>query len=100
MKRRFVIGIDPLDADQEKQFREYIAKRGSWWHWIGNLWLMTTTDEEISAAEIRDFIFTLSPNARVVVFEFQEDIAWAASGNKNASGKRLYDWLETTWASE
>jgi hypothetical protein len=100
MRRRFVIGIDALDEEQEKKFREYIASKGAWWHWISNMWLMTTKNEDISAAQIRDQIKGLSPKARVVVFEFPEDITWATSGNKNAQGKKLADWLKTPWGDD
>jgi hypothetical protein len=97
MKRRFVIGIDAFDEDQESTFRAYIASKGSWWHWINNFWLMTTNDDDVTAAEIRNEILRLKPNARTVVFEFPEDVTWAASGSKNASGKKLADWLKDQW---
>jgi hypothetical protein len=101
MKRRFIIGIDSLDTDQEKRFREFIADYGGlWWHWIGNMWLMTTDNDEVSAAKICDFVLGLKGYARVVVFEVPEDADWAASSNKNRSGKRIYDWLKTTWNGE
>ena len=42
MKRRFIIGIEGLSREQEDKFRDYLEERGSWWHWIGNLWLFCT----------------------------------------------------------
>ncbi|TGS13735.1 hypothetical protein EN852_014885 [Mesorhizobium sp. M2E.F.Ca.ET.209.01.1.1] len=92
-----MIGIDSLDADQEKQFRDYIGPKGAWWHWIENLWLLTTKKDNVSAKEIRDKVRAINPTARVVVFEFPEDITWAASSSTNASGKKLADWLNTPW---
>jgi hypothetical protein len=92
-----VIAVDALDAEQEKKFREYIGTKGAWWHWIGNLWLMTTKSEAISAEQIRNKIQEIKPTARVVVLEFPEDITWAASGSKNAQGKKLADWLKSPW---
>ena len=100
MKRRFVIGAAPLDQEQERRLREYLGKIGPWWHWIGNMWLVTTDSEEPTVVKIRDYIQELDPNVRVVVFEFPEDINWAASGNKNAKGKMLADWLKTTWGPD
>jgi hypothetical protein len=100
MKRRFVIGIDALDAGQEEKFRKYIARQGAWWNWIGNMWLMITDKEETSVTAIRDFIYELNPRARIIVFEIPEDITWAATSVENSSGRKLTDWLRTTWAGQ
>jgi hypothetical protein len=100
MRRRFVIGIDSLNTGQEKQFREYIRHMGAWWHWISNMWLMTTKDENVSAEQIRDEILRINPTARVVVFEFPEDITWAASGNKNPKGQKIYSWITSPWGDD
>jgi hypothetical protein len=100
MRRRFVIAIDALDGEDERRFQEYIRTLGAWWHWIGNVWLLTTKDESVKAGEIRDKIIELKPKARVVVFEFPEDITWAASGNKNSAGKKIADWLRSPWGDD
>lgn len=100
MMRRFVIGIDALNDEQEAEFRRYIASKGPWWHWINNLWLMTTTDDDITAAQIRNKILNINQAARIVVFEFPEDITWATSSTKNAKGKRLSDWLKSPWGDD
>lgn len=97
MRRRFVIGIDDLNAEQERIFRQYIQTKGDWWHWIGDLWLLTTMDEGISTKEIRDFILRTKPGVRTVVFEFPEDINWSASSSTNAEGNKLADWLRQKW---
>jgi hypothetical protein len=100
MKRRFVIGIDALSESQEAEFRKYISSQGAWWHWIKNLWLLTTNDDDVSADKVRDEILRLNPTARTIVMEFPEDITWAASGSKNAQGKKLADWLRAAWDQE
>lgn len=97
MRRRFVIGVEPLNNEQEEMFRKYIATKGAWWHWINNLWLMTTTSKDARASEIRDRLLEINPKARVVVFEFPEDVTWAASASKNDEGKKMADWLRTPW---
>ena len=100
MRRRFVIGIDGLNAAEEKEFREYISEQGAWWHWINNLWLLTTKDEDITTAKIRNRILKIDPDARVIVFEFAEDIDWAASGSTNSKGKKLSGWIKETWSAD
>ena len=97
MRRRFVIGVAPLDRDQEGALREYLGSLGAWWHWIENLWLLTTAREtSLDVSEIRGFISNLNPTARIVVFEFPEDITWASKGS-NAKGMNISDWLKEPW---
>ena len=97
MRRRFVIGAAPLDRDQEGELREYLASQGAWWHWIENLWLLTTAREtSLNTTEIHDFISDLNPAARIVVFEFPEDITWTSSGS-NQKGMSISDWFVDPW---
>jgi hypothetical protein len=98
MRRRFVIAVEGLDAKQESRFRDYINKESfGWWHWINNVWLLTTNDEAVSTEEIRRHIQSLNSNARCLVFEFPEDITWSATATVNAKGKSMTEWLLTTW---
>jgi len=101
MRRRFVIGADPLTPSQGKQLREYLAKGdGLWWNWIHNLWLYTTKDSEVSAEKITDFILGLNSDARIIVLEFPADIDWVTSGSTNAQGKHISDWLKDIWKND
>jgi hypothetical protein len=101
MSRRFVIAVDGLTSEQEKQLREFAGKHGGWWHWIDNFWLLHSRDgESISAAKIRDRIVAINPSAKCVVFEFPEDLDWAATGDKNAKGRGMSDWLKETWVKD
>jgi hypothetical protein len=58
MNRRFVIGVEGLTKDQERELRDYLASLGAWWHWIENLWFLSSKkeDEAISTEAIRDRI--------------------------------------------
>ena len=101
MRRRFVIAAEGLTPESEAKLREYFGKLGAWWHWIANFWLLTTTDEEVTAAKIADHIKSLKTgDLRVLVFEFPEDIDWASSGKKNAKGAAQADWLKNSWSKE
>ncbi len=100
MTRRFVIGIEGLAREEERQFRDYLRDQGSWWHWIDNLWLFVTEDETINVRSIRDQAKEINNDIRCLVLEIPGDIDWAGSGKKNAKGKSMYDWLKTTWAEK
>lgn len=97
-RRRFVIGLSGVTADQENQFRDYVAREvGSWWHWIDGLWLATTRSGGPKASDIRDKANKIAPGCRCVVFEFPEDITWAATETTGRSGRRMADWLHEPW---
>jgi hypothetical protein len=100
MRRRFVIAAEGLTDEQETEFRTYIKTKGAWWHWIANFWLLTTTDQKLNTAEIRDQLKTLNGDVTTVVFEFPEDVDWATFGKKNASGKEMTEWLKESWAKK
>jgi hypothetical protein len=102
MNRRFVIGVEGLSRAQEDKLREFLRARGAWWHWIDNIWLLSLTsdNDDFKVAQIRDQIREINKNARSIVFEFPEDIAWAGSGKKNTKGKSMFKWLKTAWARE
>jgi hypothetical protein len=97
--RRFIIAVDGLNAAQERALHANVFKRESWWHWIDNIWLMTTRDEAISAGRIRDDIRRLSPKARIMVLEVGHN-SWATSGPGNAKGESMAKWLLSTWNME
>ncbi len=98
MKRRFVIAAEGLDSAQEQKLKDYIRELGAWWHWIDNIWLLTTSDEDVSTAKIRDQIKQISRSARALVMEVA-DIDWAGFGKKNKAGKNQHDWLRSTWST-
>ena len=100
MNRRFVIAAEGLTGEQERKVRDYLAEHGAWWHWIDNLWLLstTTTSEDFGTVNILDAISKLNGDAKVLVFEFPEDIDWAARSKPNRKGKSMSDWLRNAWA--
>jgi hypothetical protein len=101
MKRRFIIGIDGISAENITKVHNYFNKHGFWWHWIGGLWLFVTRDTKLTTTSIDDAINELetSPNARTFVMEIHEDISWTTRGKKNKKGRDMSDWLKETWAS-
>jgi hypothetical protein len=101
MKRRFVIGVEGLDQDDNKELARLLGRGNrSWWHWIENFWLFVTDESDpITASEIRDFIKGLNRKARVLVFEFERHLAWSGKGPKTPD-KDMYVWLRKDWSPE
>jgi hypothetical protein len=103
MNRRFVICVEGLSRAEQNKLREFLRAHGAWWHWIDNFWLLSLRsddDDDLEVVQIRDEIRKINRDARSIIFEFPEDIAWAGSGKKNAKGKSMFKWLKSAWARE
>jgi hypothetical protein len=97
MKKRYVVAVSDLSADDERLFREYIGEnRFGWWHWIDNFWLLTDPSEKSSAAEVRDFLRNLPSSRRCIVMELEGvDKTWSGFGPN--SPKSMFEWIKGAW---
>jgi hypothetical protein len=100
MKKRFIVGIDSLTPEQDKEFVEYLQnQKCGWWHWITNLWLVSNRAGHLSAKEIRDEVIRLAPNARALVVEINEPGTWSGKG-PNSKDLNMFEWLKETWEKD
>jgi hypothetical protein len=96
MSRQFVVGIDEVSDEQKKLLRESFVQHGSWWNWIPHFWLITT-DEDTTAAEIRDRIIDIAPGVNCMVIQVDRG-NW--SGYGPATEKRdMFKWIKNTWGT-
>ena len=96
MKRRFVVGIDHETSEDVSSFLKYIRQhKFGWWHWIGNLWLLTTHNEKITAVAIRDKLAQITGGKTAVVIEVTS-ITWAT---RRHTGKKedISKWIRDQW---
>ena len=100
MSANFVVGVEPLTRDQEKQFIAFIKENdGSWWHWIANLWIARFPDEaEISLENLWHFLNKISPDARIFITQVEGD-NWIVS-NHELKGKSMSTWLNKHWTEQ
>jgi hypothetical protein len=98
MTRRFVIGIGGIDEAQGERIKGYLDSHGGWWHGIDNFWLFVTEEDDISVESLRDYLGALSKDVRTIVFEFDEEVAWAGTAPRREA-KRLFRWLHDMWNS-
>jgi hypothetical protein len=98
MSRRFAIGIRDTTEAQRKALREYFIENGSWWNWITNFWLVTT-DEDVTASELRDKILEITPGAYSMVIEVSGEGTWSGFGPKSEK-RNMFNWMNNTWEKE
>ena len=99
MARRFIIGIGGIEEIVGERIKGYLDSHGSWWHWINNFWLFVTDEEDISVESLRDYLADLGKDVRTVVFEFNQEIAWAGAG-PHGKKENMFKWIHETWNAE
>jgi hypothetical protein len=93
MKKFFVVGIEPMTAEQDRSFIEYLrGLRVGWWHWIPNFWLVTG-NTEAGCSEIRDELDRIAPGNTNLVLEV-DPINWAGFG-PTTDERNMFVWLNT-----
>ena len=99
MSLNFIVGAEPLTKEQESEFRAYVAKnRGTWWHWISNMWLLSFPDDiTIDGYRIWEILANINPAARIFVTPVEGD-NWVVSDIQNKSGHGMHTWLERNWS--
>ncbi|MGO9145538.1 MAG: hypothetical protein ACLQDF_04145 [Desulfomonilia bacterium] len=98
MKKRFVVALDTSTEEQNDKFIEYIKENEmGWWHWISNFWLLTDTNDKVTAEKLRDDLLTIYPGVTQLVLEFRKDNdTWSGFGPKSDT-RNMYEWLHNNW---
>lgn len=98
--KRFIVGAEPLTKEQEREFRDWVkSNRGSWWHWVSNMWLLTFDDgSSIEADDIWTALNTSDPKQRIIVLD--ESLGWVVTDAKQHNGQRMSSWLERKWSAD
>ena len=97
MAKYFIVSTDSMTADQEKLFHGKIREhRLGWWHWLPNFWLILDSGDDLTAAEIRDFVGDVARSVRCMVLEV-DPRAWAGRTRPDAQGRDMADWVKRNW---
>lgn len=98
MSKRFIIGIDESNEDQNQEFLNFLkANDFGWWHWIDNLWLLTTDSDKHDAVSLSNKLNSIYPSIRRLVIELNKDgDTWAGFG-PSSKVANMFDWLNSDW---
>lgn len=98
MSKRYIVAVDSSTKEQETAFLALVKADGlGWWHWLNNFWLLTDSEGQLSASEIRHKIMETYPTIHCLVIELSgtED-TWAGYG-PNTEARDMFKWLKNTW---
>ncbi|ENG7518036.1 hypothetical protein ABVD55_001181 [Vibrio harveyi] len=97
--RRFIVAAQGMSVDAEKQLKDYFQENGlGWWHWIENVWLITSNRDDINATDIHDKIDKSPVNVRVLVIEIDRSKDWTGYG-PSTENNNMFEWLRTSWTA-
>jgi hypothetical protein len=98
MKKRFVIAVNSANAAQQEALVQFFKdQKVGWWHWLSNLWLVTDSRGQLSAASIRGTLKQILPGVHTVVLELNDEgDTWAGFG-PNTENKSMFKWLKDHW---
>lgn len=99
MKKRFVLAIEGLNADEQKQVTELISDGYSWWHWIDGFWLVVDNTGELTPTKLREMTKGVNENSTRLVIEISDSQNWSGYG-PNSENRNMFDWLHGTWDSK
>ena len=99
MRNRYIIAISSLTTEEEKIINDLIdSYDGSWWHWIENIWLFATENDNFSTKNIReDIIEKLGDSVKILVIGIDPTgDGWAGLGPSDKQ-KNMFNWLQENW---
>ena len=97
--RKFVVCIDGETPEDVSAILDYNEEQGlGWWHWIDNIWLLTTNKKQITVGELRDKFMDLTGDKTVAVIEVKS-VTWATYRPTGKVGsKSISKWIEDHWS--
>lgn len=95
MTQRFVILVDDATAGQQNAVTLFLKGKFAYWHHFSDSWLVTTSNEEWTAAKLRDEIKEVVPGPNFLVLRVDAPKGWAAYGTKG-----MFEWLHNVWSKD
>ena len=98
IRKRYIVAISKRTLEEDQTFIAFLKdEKVGWWHWMDNLWLITTSKEHFTASYIRDKIIELYESDRILVIELKDGKdTWSGKG-PNSEDKNMFKWLKTAW---
>ncbi|MGR3914913.1 MAG: hypothetical protein OD918_10460 [Gammaproteobacteria bacterium] len=102
MSHRFIVGANPVAAEEKKSIRNWLDGKFAWWSWIDGFWLIKDSRDTLTASEILDRFHDLAPNAHIMVVQVPPGGTWAGYGPGSSKNPQydMFNWIRGTWESE
>jgi len=95
MIKFFSVATSGMTADQDRALADFWRGRG-WWHGVPGFWILKDTTGQKTAAQVRDEIRNIAPNAKCMVIDMGTPKTWA--GSRMTDSNR--DWLRKYFPPE
>ncbi|WP_137923938.1 hypothetical protein [Cupriavidus sp. 2SB] len=94
MAKRFIAMVgEEVTKEQRDQVTAFVKSKGlGFWHWVGNVWLLTSSSDDLTASTLRDSIRDLTGGDPMVMVLEVEPKTWAGFG---LTGR--FEWIKKNW---
>ena len=70
-------------------------KVSAYWHWISNVWLLSTSKDGVTTESIRDEVKDLVNRGTILVINASDSQGWSGFGQK-----KKFEWMHSTWSKK
>ncbi|EQA13940.1 hypothetical protein Q7267_10665 [Glaesserella parasuis] len=93
MSKKFILFVDEEFTKEERNaITAHFKNRYAYWHWVGNVWLLTTSREDDTTNSIRNEMMSIVNRGSIVVLDVSQSSGWSAFGQK-----KKFKWLHNNW---
>ena len=93
-KKKFVLFIDDnFSVAERDKITNYVKGKYAYWHWISNVWLLSTSKDDVTTESIRDEVKDLVNRGTILVINASDSQGWSGFGQK-----KKFEWMHSTWS--
>ena len=92
-KKKFVLFIDDnFSVAERDKITNYVKGKYAYWHWISNVWLLSTSKDDVTTESIRDEVKDLVNRGTILVINASDSQGWSGFGQK-----KKFEWMHSAW---
>ncbi|MGY4700379.1 hypothetical protein ACVND7_12210 [Avibacterium paragallinarum] len=96
MSKKFIVIVDDnFSVTERDKITKYFKNKYGYWHWISNVWLLSTSKENTTTDTIRDEVKKLVNKGTIVVINASGSNGWSAFGQK-----KKFEWMHSNWTKK
>ena len=95
-KKKFVLFIDDnFSVEERDKITNHFKGKYAYWHWISNVWLLSTSKDGVTTESIRDEVKDLVNRGTILVINASDSQGWSGFGQK-----KKFEWMHSTWSKK
>lgn len=97
MSKRFAALLANCSKEEEDAVTQYVKNKFGWWHWLPNVWLISTSTD-LTARKLRDDLQQIVPKKHMLILELSDTGHDTWSGFGPATDEQnMFAWIRKYW---